>query len=83
MSPQEQVAFDAACRTLHRLAKSTGCLEVSVFVKVDGRVSIYGAHEKYTKWWALADLNEGGAHPLPGAAIERETVPATSIAEKP
>ncbi len=73
MNPQAVVAFNAAMATLREIAKAEGLDTVSVFVRQDGRVHVYGASHTMTKWVAEGDLHRGGALPTPGEALERRS----------
>lgn len=61
--------FNKAMRLLQGIAKDEGLDAVSVFVRQDGRVDVYGAGEVVTRWWVEGDLLPGGALPTPGDAL--------------
>lgn len=69
MTNDEIDACDTAFRILRDLTRGT--FEASVFVRQDGRVSIYLSDNAkgFVKHCELADLERPSEHPTPGAAL--------------
>lgn len=79
MTPQAQVALDAALSALRDIARNEGLYSVEAYVRSDGRVSITGTTSRgHERWHVRADLEGRSFHPAPSVAMAQRVSPQSS-----